>query len=353
MSTAALRPALRLGPFSVARRTRPVLACLLLVLTGTILFGVMLAVGDLPLRLSEVVQVLLTDGGTRAHRMVVLEWRLPRAVTAVLVGAALALSGALMQSVTRNPLASPDILGVTVGASAGAVTAIAASRAGMLGAWLAGMGIPVAAAGGGLLSAGLIWVLAMRRGMDTYRFVLVGVVINALLVAWINFLMIRTDLNDASSAQFWLTGSLNAANWERAVPLAVVVGFALVGIPWVSFQLRAVQLGPDLATGLGVATGRFQALTIALSAVLAAAAVAAAGPLGFVAFFSPHLALRLCGTPTPPLVASLLTGAVLVMVADLVTSNLPVALPVGLFTSVVGGVFLVYLLVQTNRKATL
>lgn len=337
---------------SAAWRPRAFLATVLLALVVLVLFAVELAVGDYNLPLGTVGRVLL-GGGDETDKLVVLEWRIPRAATAVGVGAALGLSGALLQSVTRNPLASPDILGITMGASAAAVTVITigTGSAGVVTSWLGGLGISTAAAVGALASALVIWLLAFRRNVDSFRLVLFGVIINALLQAYVNYLLIRAELRDAQTATFWLTGSLNATNWHTATPVFVLLGVFIPVLAWISYQFKAMELGPDTAAGLGQNPRRSQFAFMVCSAVLAAVAVAAAGPIGFVAFVAPQVALRLCAVSSPPLAASALTGALLVAASDLVTAHaLPVALPVGLLTSVLGGSFLVYMLIQTNRR---
>jgi iron complex transport system permease protein len=165
--------------------------------------------------------------------------------------------------------------------------------------------------------------------------------------------MTRADLQDASQAQMWLSGSLNNADWGKALPVIVLILVLTPLFVWIAFQLLANALGVDVAKALGQNVTLVQALLLIMSVVLAAVAVSAAGPIGFVAFVSPQVARLLCGRPTPPIIASGLFGACLLLGADIVTQSLlPVELPVGLLTSAVGGVFLIYLLVKANRKTT-
>ncbi|WP_297004833.1 iron chelate uptake ABC transporter family permease subunit [uncultured Corynebacterium sp.] len=348
------RPAFRVGPISTVWRPRQFFATIGMVAVLLILAAVSLGLGDYPISPVRVAEILVTNGGTRIEHLVVFDWRMPRTLTAVLVGSALGLSGALTQSVTRNALASPDILGITTGASAAAVTVIVlgGGSTGIVG-WLSDVGIPVASLIGALLTGAVIWTLAYRRGVDPFRLVLAGIVISALLAAFINFLMTRADLDDAASAQMWLAGSLNSADWSRVRPVFIVVLLLTPLFVWITFQLFANVLGPDVAKGLGQNVTVVQALLLVLSVILAAMAVAAAGPIGFVAFVSPQIARLICGRDTPPLVASGMFGATLLLAADIVTQSwLPVELPVGLLTSAVGGLFLIYLLITTNRKTT-
>ncbi|MGO1950282.1 MAG: FecCD family ABC transporter permease [Mycobacteriaceae bacterium] len=349
------RPAFRIGAYSTVWRPRQFFTTVLLAVATALLLAVCIGLGDYPITPWRVIEIVLTGDGTRIENLVVFDWRMPRALTGLAVGAALGLSGALTQSVTRNALASPDILGITTGASAMAVTIIVlggGASGGFVG-WLAGVGIPVAALLGGLLTGLVIWVLAYRRGMDPFRLVLSGIIISALLSAYISFLMTRADLRDAASAQLWLSGSLNASDWTKGLP--VMVGI-LIGVPlfaWIAFQLLASILGPDIARSLGQNVTGVQVALLLFSVALAAVAVSAAGPIGFVAFVSPQIAQRLCGRSTPPLLASALFGASLLVLADIATQTImPVELPVGLLTSAVGGLFLIYLLVQNNRRTS-
>lgn len=232
-----------------------------------------------------------------------------------------------------------------------AVTVIVLGSGGGFAGWLAGIGIPLAALLGAILSATVIWALAWRRQADSYRLVLVGIIITALLSSYINFLMVRAELRDASQAQFWLTGSLARSEWSTTIPIAVLVIVCAPLLAWIAYQALATTLGPDLARALGQRVNAVQVAMLALAVALAAVAVSAAGPIGFIAFVAPQVALRLCGVPSPPLAASALTGAVLLLGADIVTQAvLPVELPVGIVTSALGGIFLIYLLVQRTRS---
>ena len=327
--------------------SRIIVVNVVLVLAAVLAFAASITIGDHPITLEKVFEVLM-GGGTRLQRTVVLKWRLHRAVAAVAVGLALGLAGALTQSVTRNPLASPDVLGISQGASACAVTIIVLGS-GTMGA----VSLPVAALIGSTLAAVVIWLLGSRRGMDTFRLVLSGIMITALLQSYITWLLLRADISDAAIAKTWLTGSLVASSANRNLPVLLVLALIVPTIGYMAFQLRAMTLGDDMAAGLGVSVDKHKALFLLVSVVLTAVAVSAAGPIGFVAFVAPQLAMRLTETPTPPLVGSALCGAALLAVADLVArAGLPVELPVGLVTSAIGGAFLVYLLIQTNRKST-
>ena len=311
--------------------------------------------GDFPISVGEVLGVL-TGGGNPARQFIVLELRLPRTLTGILVGAALGLSGAITQAIARNPLASPDILGVTAGASAAAVAVIVFSGSGSdsaVGTTLAGVGLPIAALVGGLGTAALVYALAWRRGIEGYRLVLVGVGIGAVATAITAWMLVIAQVVVASQAAVWLTGSLNGRGWEHVVPvglaLTVLVPVALV----LAFGLGALQFGDDTARGLGLRVDRARSALIIIAVVVAAVATSSAGPIAFVALVVPQICQRLVGAARPPLLTSAVYGALLTVTADLIArSVLGNELPAGIVTAVLGAPYLLYLLVRRNRKVS-
>ncbi len=321
------------------------------------LVAVDLSVGDFPIPLGDVVRTLL-GGGDAGQRFVVMELRLPQTAVAVGVGAALGLAGALTQTLARNPLASPDILGITEGAAFGAVFVIVASGAGGYGGGLVAgrlqeLGLPLAAFGGAIATALALYAFSWRRGLDMQRLVLVGIGLGAALSAGTSYLLVNARIQDAASAQVWLSGSLTARGWEHARP--VLVTLAVLG-PVALLLVRSLNtmlLGDDAARGLGVRLQLTQLGVLVVAVGLASVSVAAVGPLEFVAFVVPQVALRLTGGSRPPVLASMVAGAVLVVGADLVTrSVLPFALPAGIVTAAIGAPYLIWLLVRTNRRRT-
>lgn len=322
-------------------------------------FVISLGVGEYGISPSAVLSVL-GGGGDRLDQTIVLETRVPRALGGIVVGAGLGMAGALTQSVARNALASPDVLGITSGASAMAVTIILAGSALGGGGYgsaiapaLANVGIPLSALLGALLVAVVIWLLAYRRGIEPLRLVLIGVAISALLQAYIVYLMAAADLRDATTARRWLSGSLVHVSWTDVLVMGVVVVVALGLAGLMTFRLSVLQLGPIVAQSLGGRVNSSQLVTLVVSVVLAAAGVATAGPIGFVAFVAPQVALRLAHTSAPPLVTSAAAGAALLTCADIMSrSILPWEIPVGIVTSAIGAPFLIYLVVQANRKVT-
>nr|WP_240528518.1 iron ABC transporter permease [Streptomyces humi] len=279
-------------------------------------------------------------GDPTPYALVVGELRVPRAAVGALVGVALGLAGALVQTVTRNPLASPDVIGVGHGAAAATVLALAT------GVTAAPAAMPLVAVGGGLAAAALVYALAWRHGMRPARFVLTGVGVGVALSAVVQLYLTDSELDAAEQVKLWLTGSLNGRGWDQAGPLAVVLLLTLPGLVWAARAARPLGLDPDTAAALGLRVGRARLGLTLLGVVLAATATGAAGPIGFVALTAPQLARRLTRTPQLPLVCSALTGAVVLVTADLAARTLvpPLEIPVGALTSLVGGPYLLYLL---------
>ncbi|GAA3974493.1 iron chelate uptake ABC transporter family permease subunit [Streptomyces plumbiresistens] len=292
----------------------------------------------------EVWRTLRTGAGP--YDLVVGELRVPRIVLGALVGAALGVSGALVQTVTRNPLASPDVIGVGHGAAAATVLALATGTVGSPGA------MPAVSVAGGLAAAALVYVLAWRRGMQPSRFVLTGVGIGVALSAVVQLYLTDSELEAAEQVKLWLTGSLNGRGWEQAGPLATVMLLCLPALVWASRAVRPLGLDPDTAAALGVRVDRARLGLTVLGVVLAATATGAAGPIGFVALTAPQLARRITRTPQLPLLCSGLTGAFVLVAADLAARTLlpPLEIPVGALTSLVGGPYLLWLL--GRRTAT-
>jgi iron complex transport system permease protein len=347
------RRAVRLGPASWPLRPRTVAVCLAGLALLLVLLAVNVGLGDFPISVPDVLRALL-GGGSRAQRYIVLDLRLPRTLTGVLVGAALGVSGAITQAVARNPLASPDILGVTWGAGAGAVSVVvfAGSYGGISGLTSAA-GLPLAALLGGLLAGFAVYLLAWRSGLEGNRLVLVGIAVSTILANLTYWLLTVGEVNDAGRAMAWITGSLNGRGISDAVPvgigLLVLLPAALLG----SRVLAALQFDDDSMRGLGVRVAPARAGLVLVAVALAAVATAAAGPVAFVALAVPQIALRCCGVAQPPLVASALLGAVLTIGADVLarTAFGSVELPVGVVTAALGAPYLMFLLVRGHREA--
>lgn len=344
------RTAIRVGPLSAVVRPRQVLVPVATLAVLVLVSAVGLGRGDFPIGVADVLRTLV-GAGEQANEFVVLDLRAPRILAGLLVGVALGLSGALFQTFARNPLASPDVLGITWGASVGAVAAI------VLGGGATGLatrlGVPAAALAGALLAGGLLLALTWRAGIDGQRLVLVGIALWAVGSALTDWLLTRADIQDATSAYVWITGSLNARTWDHVVPLAVALTVLVPLALATSRSLAVLQFGDDTARGLGLGLGRAQAAVVLVAVALVAVAVATAGPIAFVALVVPQIAVRLTGGSRPPLLASALLGAVLVVGTDLATRTvLPQALPVGILTAAIGAPYLLWLLVRGRRRST-
>ncbi|MEV6976899.1 iron chelate uptake ABC transporter family permease subunit [Kitasatospora sp. NPDC093806] len=332
------------GGLSVRYRPRAVLAVTACVLTALALAVVTLGSGDYPLGPDEVIRAL-TGGGDPAADFIVNELRLPRVATALLTGGALALSGAVLQALVRNPLGSPDILGLTQGAATGALLAVTAGAGSLA---LAGGAVV-----GGVGAGALIWALAHRGGVAGPRLVLVGIGVAAVLTGVNGYLLTRVKLMEAARALLWLTGSLDGRGWDDALPLLVLLAVLLpVVLLACGPGLRMLEMGDDTALGLGVPVARIRLTLLAAAVLLASVAAAAAGPVSFVALTAPQLARRLTRSPGPNLLASVAMGAALLVAADLAAQHAfgERQLPVGVVTGVLGGGYLVWLL-ATQRRA--
>ena len=293
-----------------------------------------LASGSYELSLRGVLGALAGDAPNDTASTVVMEFRFPRTLCAVLVGALLALSGATLQNVTRNALADPSLVGVSQGAGLAVVTLIVVFP-GVDVAWR-----PVAALAGALAVAALIQRIAMRRtGGATMRFILTGIGVAACITAATSAMLTYGRIEQAQAALGWLAGSLHAVGWSEVGYLSLCLALLLPVLLHASRPMSALRTGPELAVGLGVRVGLARTALITLSVALAAAAVAAVGPLGFVGLVAPHVAARLARSGVGlHLALSAATGALMVSLADLLGRTLfaPVQLPAGIVTAVIG-----------------
>lgn len=283
--------------------------------------------------------------------LTVWEFRLPVTLAALLAGVGLALAGALMQTITRNPFASPDTLGVSQGAAAAAVLLLVGIPTWFDSSPLTDAAVPVAAFIGGLLSAVLVYVLAWRRGMEGVRLILVGIAISVVMQAITVYLLITGSVEAATRAQVWITGSVYDASWELlaiAFPLVILGAVACI---FLTRHYRAIALGDDTAHSLGVPLAVVNTATVLIAVIVTAATVSVVGPLVFVGFAAPQIARLIAVRPAPPLVLSMVCGAVFVLAAAYLTRTIPQQqLPVGIATAVIGGPILVWLLFRLQPK---
>ncbi|MFE7897844.1 FecCD family ABC transporter permease [Streptomyces sp. NPDC057424] len=345
----SLPPGVRLGRVSFVWRPWIVCVTLLLAAATFLVFCVSIGVGDFPIGLPQVIATIL-GRGERVDQFVIMDLRMPRALAGLVVGVTLGVSGAITQSIARNPLASPDVLGITQGASAVAVFLVTVSG-GTAAAIVNSVGLSAAALAGGLGTGLLVYFLAWRRGVDGFRLILIGISVSAVMEAITTWLLVTADIRDVARAQVWLVGSLEDSSWGE-VRTALWCGLVLLAVvSCVAFQFRPMHFGDEVAAGLGVRYARVRAVLLLCAVLLAGVAVSAAGPVPFVALVAPQVAMRLARCPTPPMAASGLVGALLLIGSDLIARTaLPVSLPVGVVTAAIGGPFLVYLLVRANLR---
>ena len=250
-----------------------------------------------------------------------------------------------MAPLTRNPLGSPDVMGFNTGAWSGVLVAMV-----MFGQNLAA--IALAAMAGGVLTALVVWLLAWRNGIETFRLIIIGIGVRAMLVAFNTWLLLRASLETALSAGLWNAGSLNGLTWSKTWPSAPLIVLMLVAAALLARRMRLLEMGDDTACALGVRVERSRLLMMLVGVVLTAAATALAGPISFIALVAPHIARRLSGTARWGLTQSALCGALLLALADYSAQRLfmPYQLPVGVVTVSLGGIYLIALLIQESRK---
>ncbi|QTH59809.1 iron chelate uptake ABC transporter family permease subunit [Corynebacterium hindlerae] len=287
----------------------------------------------------------LFGSDTGLAHTVIFQWRAPRVVTAVLVGAGLALSGAFFQSLTRNPLGSPDIIGFSSGAYTGVIVTLMSGFGGFV-YQVAGALV------GGLLTAVAVLLLSVRARIDGLRIILVGLGVSAMLSALNRWLISRGELDTVLSAASWGAGTLNGMRWGIAFPACVFLAVVSVGALLLRRQLDVLALGDDTATGLGLHTNAVKLVLLVVGILLVAATTAVVGPVSFVALAAPHLAQGITRAQRTPLVTTGLVGALLLLVADILAQRLfhPVQLPVGLVTVVIGGLYLLFIIAHSARK---
>jgi iron complex transport system permease protein len=328
-------------------RTRAGTVGLVLVAACGVLGIIALGTGPYHLSPPEVITAI-RDLGAGYERYLVLEERLPRILAAVVFGAALGLSGAVFQSLTRNPLGSPDVIGFSTGAYTGALIVITSAGAGVAAGAVAGGALV-----GGIVTAFVVYGLAWRGGVAGFRLVIVGIAITAMLASLNSYMLLRAELEVAVAAATWGAGSLRLLSWGEVVPALGLIAILVPIVAVLSPGLRQLELGDDAAQAHGLRVEPTRLGLIVAAVGLTAAVTAVAGPISFVALSAPQIAHRLCRSAGLPLTVSALTGSFLLLVADLAAQHLfPRTLPVGVVTVVIGGVYLLWLLANEARKKT-
>jgi iron complex transport system permease protein len=334
----------RLGTASMRLSWRAIVVVVGLLLGAVVLAILAIGIGKYAIAPTDVLGVLFGTN-TSFDRVVVLEWRMPRMLMALLIGAALGISGAIFQALTRNPLGSPDIIGINFGAYTGALVVFAT----------VGVGYYAVAAGalvGALLTAVLVYALSYRNGVAGYRLIVVGIGVSAVLNSVNQWIVIKLDFHTAVTASVWQQGTLSGLSWTQVVPMTVCLAVLAVALAALGPQLPVMQMGDDAAGALGVRTERARLAYLVVGVALVALACAAAGPITFIALAAPQIARRLTATPGVGLVPSAAMGAVLLLVGDVIAQHLLPGneLPVGAVTVSLGGAYLIYLLVTQARK---
>ncbi|WP_312417902.1 iron chelate uptake ABC transporter family permease subunit [Comamonas sp.] len=337
---------LHIGRLSLLLHPRALLVPVSLLALVALLGLWTMTMGHIELSAPQVLKILLGQGEDGVGKRVVLGIRLPRLLTAVFVGAALGTSGAIFQSVSRNALGSPDIIGFTTGAATGALLRIVLAGPGSL-------EVAMSAVAGGLGTALVVYLLSARgASVGGYRLILVGIGVGSVLTALNGLLLVKGDLDNAIAANLWLAGSLAARNWAHAGPVMAGVLLLLPVVLALARPLAVIEMGDEQARQLGVEVERVRLSALFCAVVLAALATGAAGPIAFVALAAPQLAARLAGANGPCIIGAAAMGSCLLVAADLLTQALPtrITLPIGRTTGIIGGLYLLWLLSRPQRR---
>jgi len=287
---------------------------------------------------------LLTGQADKYQSIVVWQWRASRLFSAIVIGAALGISGAVFQSLVRNPLGSPDITGFNVGAFTGVLISIA-----LFGNlyWLSVLGALI----GGLGAAILVYLFAYRDGHSGFRLIIVGIAISATLTAFNQWLSLTVSLETAMTAALWSAGSLNGITWLRILPASLlIVGLVIIAL-LLTTRMKLLEMGDDTAAALGISVNKTRLVLMLIGVSLTAIATAITGPISFISLAAPQIARRLHPQRHITLVDSALVGALLLMAADFIAQHSlhNATLPVGLVTISLGGLYLIYLIIREGK----
>lgn len=328
------------------RKRRYITITSILAVIALLLCGAMLMLGNTMYPVRDVIRVLL-GGDVDGANFAIGTIRLPRMVAGAFAGFAFGVGGYVFQTMLRNPLANPNVIGITAGSSAAAVFCIVILQA-------SNTVISIAAVVGGLVTVLLIYMLAKGASFSIGRLILIGIGIQAMLNAFISYLMLLANTHDIPTALRWLSGSLNGSKLEATYPLMVAVIVITPMLLYFSKQLAMLELGEQAATSLGVHTDKTRIALIVGAVIMLALATATTGPIAFVAFLAGPIAKRLVGASFSALIPSGLIGIILVLAADLIGQfAFEVRYPVGVITGIIGAPYLIYLLIRINRKGDL
>lgn len=331
------------GRFSLRLHRRGLLIGFALIALILLVAIASLTSGSYQIPIPDALRALRGEGEDMV-RMIVVEWRLPRVLLAILLGAALGMSGAIFQSLTRNPLGSPDIIGFAAGSYTGALIVILLLSGGYY-------EVAAGALTGGVITALAVYMLAWRNGMQGFRLIIVGIGISAMLSAFNGWMIKAADLNVAMSAAIWGAGSLNGLGFDQLVPVAIVLLIIMPLTMLLARPMRQLEMGDDAARASGVNANRTRASLMILGVALTAIVTAAAGPISFIALAAPQIARRITRSAGVALIPSALTGSGLLAAADYAAQHaFETQLPVGIMTVSIGGIYFLWLLVKEGRK---
>jgi len=335
----------RLGNISIQWRARTLLVCASLICLLFALGILHIGTGTMSFSPGEIFKSLIGDAANPTAERIITRVRLPRLVTAVFVGASLGMAGSIFQSISRNALGSPDIIGFTTGAATGAIVQIILFNAGpfetALAAVLSGLG-----------TAMIVFLLALKgRTTGGYRLILIGLGVGAILSGVNTVLLVAGELDQAASAQLWLAGSLNTRTWSHAIPASIGFFIAMPIVITYAQRISLLEMGDDAARQLGISVETTRLAMVLVAVALTSVATAATGPIAFIALAAPQLVRRLTHAPGIPLIASALLGAVLLVGADLFAQHFPlnIKMPIGLTTGLLGGMYLLWILTRNSR----
>lgn len=328
------------------KRRRFIIMTSIMAIIALALCSAMLMLGNTIYPVSDVVRVLLGETVPGAS-FTIGELRLPRMIAGAFTGFAFGAGGYVFQTMLRNPLANPNVIGVTAGSSATAVFCIIVLHA-------SNTFVSVASVIGGLVTVIVIYLLSKGTSFSIGRLILIGIGIQAMLNAFISYLMMIGNAYDIPSAMRWLSGSLNGVTMETLYPLIITVIIITPILLFYGKRLEMLELGEEAATSLGVDTNKTRIILIICSVLIIALATAATGPIAFVAFLSGPIAKRLVGVGYSNIIPAGLIGIILVLASDLIGQFAFVArYPVGVITGILGAPYLIYLLIRINRRGDL
>ncbi|RBO83857.1 FecCD family ABC transporter permease [Marinomonas aquiplantarum] len=327
----------------MTRRYKPSLVPVAFILTLVVLLATLFIGQQVAQGMTGIWQ-LLTGEARQYQSIVVWQWRASRALGALIIGAGLGVSGAVFQSLVRNPLGSPDITGFNVGAFTGVLLSIA-----WFGNvyWMSVLGAIL----GGLCAATLVYLFAYREGHSGFRLIIVGIAISATLTAFNQWLSLSVSLETAMTAALWSAGSLNGMTWSRVLPAAILLILLMCIALAMNSRMKLLEMGDDTAAALGVSVNKSRLALMFVGVSLTAVATAITGPIAFISLAAPQIARRLENNASISLTASAVVGAMLLLTADFLAQHAwqGITLPVGLVTISLGGLYLVYLIVREGR----